>query len=126
MAGCKSGTKAQIFKQEPLALFTHCYGHSLSLSVADTIRTMKYLGSILDTVYELSKLLQYSPKHLTLFKDIKAKISPDCLGFRVLFPVQWTVCNEAFQRILDNYSTLLELLEIILNDKPDLEKQEHE
>ena len=121
MAGCTSGAKAQILKQEPRALFTHCYGHSLSLSVADTIRTVKYLGSIMDTVYELSKLLQYSPKRLVLFKDIKAKISPNCVGFRVLCPTQWTVRNETFQGILDNYSALLELWETILNDKPDSE-----
>ena len=121
MAGCKSGAKAQILKQEPRALFTHCYGHSLSLSVADTIRTVKYLGSIMDTVYELSKLLQYSPKRLALFKDFKAKISPDCVGFRVLCPTRWTVRNETFQSILDNYSALLELWETILNDKPDSE-----
>ena len=121
MAGCKSGAKAQILKQEPRALFTHCYGHSLSLSIADTIRTVKYLGSIMNTVYELSKLLQYSPKHLALFKDIKAKISPDCTGFCVLCPTWQTVCNETFQSILDNYSALLELREIILNDKSDSE-----
>ena len=109
MAGCKSGAKALTLKQEPQALFTHCYRHSLSLSVADTIRTVKYLGSIMDTVYELSKLQQYSPKHLALFKDIKAKISPDYVGFRVLGPTRWTVRNETFQSILDNYSALLEL-----------------
>ena len=61
MAGCKSGAKAQILKQELRALFTHCYGHSLSLDVADINRTVKYLGSIIDTVYEFSKLLQYPP-----------------------------------------------------------------
>ena len=121
MAGCKSGAKAQILKQEPQVLFTHCYGHSLSLSVADTIRTVKYLGSIMDTVYELSKLLQYCPRRLALFKDIKTKISPDCIGFRVLCPTRWTVRNETFQSILDNYSALLELWETILNGKLDSE-----
>ena len=91
MAGCKSEANVQILKQELLALFTHCYGCSLSLSVADTIRTVKYLGSTMDTVYELSKLLQYFPKHLALFKDNKAKFSLDCVGFRGLFPTQWAV-----------------------------------
>ena len=84
MAGCKSGMKAQILKQESRALFTHYYGHSLSLSVADTIRTVKYLGSIMDTVYELSKLLQYSPKHLPFFKDIKAVAVLDFVSFAQL------------------------------------------
>ena len=50
MAGCESRVKTQILQLELRALFTHCYGHSLSLSVADTIRAVKYLGSIMDTV----------------------------------------------------------------------------
>ena len=76
MAGCESGAKTQILKQELRAFFTHCYGHLLSLSVADTIRTVKYLGSIMDTIYELSKLLQYSPKHLALFLRISKQRFP--------------------------------------------------
>ena len=96
MAGCKCEVKAKILEQEPQALFTYCYGHSLSRSVVDTIRTVKYLGSIMNTVYEHSKLLQYSPKHLALFKDIKAEISPDSVGFRVHSPTQWTVRSETF------------------------------
>lgn len=89
IAGCKSGVKAQILKQEPQALFTHCYGHSLSLSVVDTIITVKYLGSTMVMVHKLSKLLQYSPKHLALFKGIKAETSPDDVGFCVLCPTLW-------------------------------------
>ena len=61
MAGSRNGVKAQILKEEPRALFTHCYGHALSLSVADTVKKIKCLGSTMDTVHELSKLLQYSP-----------------------------------------------------------------
>ena len=58
----------------------------LASVVADTIRAVKYLGSIMDTVHELSKLLQYSPKRSALFKDMKAEISPDSVGFCVLCP----------------------------------------
>ena len=109
MAGSKNGVKAQILKQEPRALFTHCYEHALSLSVADTVKTIKTLGTVMNTVHELSKLLQYSPKRSTLFKNIKGEISPDSVGFRVLCPTRWTVCNETFRSILDNYNVLLEL-----------------
>ena len=118
MAGSKNGVKAQILRDEPRALFTHCYGHALSLSIADTVRVVKCLESTMDTVHELSKLLQYSPKRSALFKDIKMD---DTVGFRVLCPTRWTVCNETFHSILDNYSALMELWEAILNDKPDSE-----
>ena len=73
----------------------------------------------MDTVLELSKLLQYSPKRSTLFKDTKGDISPDTVGFRVLCPTRWTLRNETFRSILDNYNVLLELWDTILNDKPD-------
>ena len=75
----------------------------------------------MDTVHELSKLLQYSSKRSTLFNDLKAEISPDTVGFCILCPTRWTVRNETFNSILQNYRTLLELWEAILDDKPDSE-----
>ena len=63
----------------------------------------------MDTAHELSKLLQYSPKHSALFKVLKAEISPDTVGFRILCPTRWTVRNETLNSILDNYAVLLEL-----------------
>ena len=39
MAGSRSGLKTQILQEEPRTLFTHCYGRSLNLAVADTIKT---------------------------------------------------------------------------------------
>lgn len=86
MAGSKNGVKEQFLKKEPRALFIHCYGHVLSLSVADTIKNVPALRSNMDVVFEISKLLQYSPKRTTAFKDIKAEVSPDSVGFRVLCP----------------------------------------
>ena len=75
----------------------------------------------MDTVHELSKLLQYSPKRSGLFKNLKEEFSPDTVGFRILCPTQWTVRNETFNSVLQNYSTWLELWEAIVNDKPDSE-----
>ena len=121
MAGSKNGVKAQILRDKPRALLTHCYGHCLSFSVADTVKTIKCLGSTMDIVNELSKLLQYSPKRSALFKVIKAEISPDTVGFCILCPTRWTVRNETYNSILDNYAVLLELWEVILNDKPESE-----
>ena len=107
MAGSKNGVKEQILRKEPRALFIHCYGHVLSLSVADTIKNIPLLRSNMDTVFEISKLLQYSPKRMSLFKDVKAEVSPDAVGFRILCPTRWTVRNETFRSIIDNYGSIL-------------------
>ena len=118
MAGSKNGVKEQILKKEPRALFVHCYGHVLSLSVADTIKNIPLLRSVMDSVFEISKLLQYSPKRMTAFRDIKAEVS---VGFRVLCPTRWTVRNETFRSVIDNYNALMELWENILSDRIDSE-----
>lgn len=100
MAGSKNGVKSQILRIEPRALFTHCYGHALSLGIADSIKQVIVLKSHMDTTHEVSKLLQYSPKRATLFQSIKADMSPDTIGFRVLCPTRWTVRNETFNSIM--------------------------
>ena len=75
----------------------------------------------MDTTFEISKLFQYSPKRKALFERVKADLSPATVGFRILCPTRWTLRNETFRGILENYDTLLELWEIILNDSPDSE-----
>ncbi len=42
MAGARNGVETQILMQEPRALFTHRYGHALSLAVADSIKSVKF------------------------------------------------------------------------------------
>lgn len=118
MAGSRNGVKSQILREEPRALFTHCYGHALSLSVGDTIKDIPLLRSTMDTTHEISKLLQYSPKRLSRFKDIKLESSPNAVGFRTLCPTRWTVCSETFRSVIQNYDTLLELWNAILGDHP--------
>ena len=62
MAGQRSGVAARIQKKEPRAVFAHCYGHALNLSVSDTIKKSSLLSDCLDTSYELVKLVKFSPK----------------------------------------------------------------
>ena len=110
MAGSKNGVKAQILKEEPRTLFMHCYGHALSLSVVDTVRMIKCLGSTMDTVYELSKLLQYSPKRSGLVKNLKAELSLILLAFASYVPPGGLYTMKHLT-VLQNYNTLLELWE---------------
>ena len=49
MMGKKSGVAAEIIKIEPKALATHCYCHSLNLSVKSTTEQCQLLRDTLDT-----------------------------------------------------------------------------
>ena len=74
MAGIRNGAATQILKDEPRAVYTHCYGHALNLVACDTVRNNKILRDALDTTNEISKLLKFSPRRDTLFEKIKSEI----------------------------------------------------
>ena len=115
MAGEKTGVSTQIKSQEPHAIFTHCYGHSLQL--ADTIKEIKNLADMFDTTAEISKLLEFSPKRDAMFDRIKEAISPETTGFRVLCPTRWTVRATSLQSMINSWKVLQELWEECLESQ---------
>ena len=38
MSGIRNGGSTQVLKEEPRAVYTHCYGHSLNLACNDTVK----------------------------------------------------------------------------------------
>ena len=67
MSGVKSGVAAQSCAEEKKALFTHCYCHALNLAIGDTIKQSKVCKNALDTAFEITKLVKFSPKRNVLF-----------------------------------------------------------
>ena len=100
MAGSRNGVKSQLLM---LPCSFHSLLHALSLTVGDSIKHVKSLRSNLDTTYEISKLFEYSAKRHSQFKRIKADISHTTIAFRTLCPTHWTVRNETFHGIMENY-----------------------
>ena len=107
MSGAKGGMAKLINDDEPRAVYTHCYGHALNLSVGDTVKQCKVMRSALDTVYEISRLIKKSPKRDASFQKLKQELAPDTPGFRVICPTRWTVRAASLQSVLDNYEVLL-------------------
>ena len=107
MSGAKGGVAKLINNDEPRAVYTHCYGHALNLSVGDTVKQCRIMRSALSTVYEISKLIKKSPKRDTSFQKFKQELAPDTPGFRVICPTRWTVRAASLQSVLDNYEVLL-------------------
>ena len=67
MAGIQNGEAVQMCAEEPRALYSHCHGHARNLATGDTIKKNKNLCDVLDTVYEITKLLKFSPKREAQF-----------------------------------------------------------
>ncbi len=109
MSGIRNGVAKKIRDDEPRAIYTHCYGHSLNLAVGDTIKNSSIMKNSLNTVHEITKLVKYSPRRESLFNAIKDDMSPGNIGIRTLCPTRWTVRADSMQSIIKNYSVLQEL-----------------
>ena len=115
MSGIRNGVAKLISDEEPFAVYTYCYGHSLNLAVGDTIKGCKLMKSCLEAVHEICKLIKKSPKRDSMFERLKAQVVSEedshTPGIRVLCPTRWTVRAASVQSVLDNYEVLLEVWE---------------
>ena len=73
MTGSKNGVATRLLADEPRALLTHCYGHTINLAVADAIKQSKVCRDALDIAFEVSKLIRFSPKRNAAFNRIKVE-----------------------------------------------------
>ena len=106
MSGHKSGVAAVLQSEKPRAVYTHCYGHALSLACSDAMKNCKIMNDALDTSYELIKLVKKSPHHDAIFQKLKEQIPNNSPGICVLCPTRWTVRAQALHSILVNYEVL--------------------
>ena len=61
MCGARNGVATKLLQEESHALYTHCYAQALNLAVADTIKS-KLCIDALDTAFEVTCLIKFSPK----------------------------------------------------------------
>ena len=71
MSGSKNGVATQICSEEKRALYVHCHAHALNLAVGDCIKHSKVCREALETAFEISRLIKFSPKRNAAFDKIK-------------------------------------------------------
>ena len=80
----------------------HCFGHSLNLAVADTLKEVKPMSNTLDHCLEICKLLKFSARREAIFSKLKSQITPHVPSVRTLCPVR----AASLESIRQNYPTL--------------------
>lgn len=107
MSGTRNGVAKRIADLESRAVYTHCYGHALNLAASDTLKQCKLMKDALDTSYEITKLIKYSPRREGIFQSLKENLPAGSTpGIRVLCPTRWTVRADSLLSISRNYETL--------------------
>ena len=83
-------------------LYSHFHGHALNLAASSTVKKNKILCDVLDTVFEITKLMEFSPKRDAQFDTLREEIAPGTPGFRTLCPTRWTVLAGSLKSVMDN------------------------
>ena len=109
MGGAKHGVAKLISDEYPKTIYIHCYGHALNLAAGYAIKKCKIMKDALDIIFEVSKLIKYSPKRDVQFESLKQNFAPDTPGYRVLYPTRWTICANPLKSVTDNYAVLQKL-----------------
>ena len=106
------GVAKLVMNEEPRAVYTHCYGHSINLTVYDAIKLSKIIGNALDTTHEVTKLIKFSPHRQEIFRELKTQHDSihdfNSAGMRLLCPTRWTVRADALASVISNYEVLLQ------------------
>ena len=87
------------------------------------VKKNKILRDTLDTVFEISKLVKFSPKREAIFNRLKSELAPSTPGFRTLCPTtcRWTVRALSLQNVIDNYKVLNALWDTVKDSVTDSE-----
>ena len=94
MSGTKSGVAARLLEEEPRAVYTHCYGHALSLACSDSIKQCKIMKDALDVTHEISKLVKKSPRREDIFHKLKRDLTPDSPGVYEYYALPAGQCTQ--------------------------------
>ena len=97
--------------------FCHFYGHSLNLAASDAVKKCNIMADALNTTFEISKLIKFSPKRNAMFDKLKRDLAFDCPKFRVLCPTRWTVRSNSLKSVIDNYGVLQEESNLCLESR---------
>jgi len=63
-----------------------------------------------DTIQELSNLIQFSPKRPDFFERMRLSFNLTGGALRPLCPTRWTAKAKSFEWVLHNYEAMLEIL----------------
>ena len=113
MSGIDKGLAAQMKKTSPMAVYVHCYGHLLNLTIQDTMKNIAALHHTLATIQSLYNFLEGSPKRLSLFHGIKVNGIPIIFTIKSLSVIRWSCYKVAVEAIHGGLETIVKALIIL-------------
>ena len=113
MQGKRTGVATRILSENPAAIPVHCFAHSLNLCLQGIGRKILCIRDALETVKEIGKLIQFSPKRSHLFSSNLQQAGDNVVTLKSFCPTRWTARTAAIDAIITDYSVLLQTLQEI-------------
>ena len=77
------GVVTQIKKEEPCAVYTNSYGHTLNLTCIDIIKQCEVINDALNVTQEICKLVKKTPHRDAILHRGKEQLSDNSTGIKV-------------------------------------------
>ena len=110
MSGVKNGVQALVKSESSRALYVHYLAHNLNLCLKDVTSACEMIRNVMDFIYNLVQLIQFSPKRLSLFESLRKNVALNSgettTSLRILCPTRWTVRHTSIDSIVKNYQIL--------------------
>ncbi|XP_062961256.1 zinc finger MYM-type protein 1 [Cynocephalus volans] len=103
---------AEFKKEEPRALYIHCYAHFLDLAVIRFCKEVKELRSALNTLNSLFNTIHMSGELLANFQNI-CKLRQNKTCRKHTSQSCWTVHDHMLLSVIDSLPEIIETLEVI-------------
>ena len=104
MAGAKSGCKALVQEQAPMALYTHCAAHQLNLSIVAACKVQAFRNAE-SCIGEIARFFKFSPKRQCLFDKVMESMNPSPKAKKLK-----DACRTRWVERIDSYIVFLELI----------------
>ena len=119
MSSGLAGVHGKIKKVSPLALYTHCYSHSLNLSIAAACKAQE-VRDLIGIINEMYLFVNNSPKRQKLFELTLHVYLSECTRSKLsgLCKTRWVerhVCFQVFHEIFEVLVTFLMLFYFLAN-----------
>ncbi|KAK3922747.1 Zinc finger MYM-type protein 1 [Frankliniella fusca] len=111
MKGEFKGVQARLKEMQPLALFVHCFNHSLNLALQDTMKRSPSAREALQWVHDVGVIVNRSPKRRHALDALRESFSEQGGGPTTICPTRWTVRVRSIMGLLNSYRSVLTFLQ---------------
>uniref|UniRef100_A0A1X7UA98 TTF-type domain-containing protein n=2 Tax=Amphimedon queenslandica TaxID=400682 RepID=A0A1X7UA98_AMPQE len=115
MSGAKNGVQAKLKEIQPKAVYTHCSGHALNLSIVSSC-SIPLIRNCVDAMKSFTIWVKYSPKREGLLKAIAAEKTHSTSRSILLnmCVTRWIENIEGWERFTQAHPFMLQMCEIII------------